>query len=312
LRPDVLHIQYQTAAYSLHPAINLLPLCVRLLSGRPLVVVTFHDLRVPYLFPKAGRIRWRANLCLARWSDAAIATNQEDLATLAEATLPTTPRLIHIGSNIEPLAQPGFDREAWRSRYGIAADEILLCYFGFLNQSKGGETLLQVLAELRQRGRLARLLMIGGQVGDSDPTNASYLERFKRVSAAQGLDPHIQWTGYVAAETVSAWFWAADACVLPYADGVSLRRGSLMAALAHGVPTVSTVPPMPIDKLTHGDNILLVRDREPSAIADAVESIADRQELRARLSSGASRLALCFTWDQIAAETVRLYEELGA
>ena len=75
---EILHIQYQTAAYAMHPAINLLPLRVRWWSNRPRVVVTFHDLRVPYLFPKAGATRSWANLQLARWSDAAIVTNQED------------------------------------------------------------------------------------------------------------------------------------------------------------------------------------------------------------------------------------------
>ncbi|MGB9881009.1 MAG: glycosyltransferase, partial [Anaerolineae bacterium] len=75
---DVLHIQYQTAAYGMHPAINLLPLRLRLKERRPRIVVTFHDLREPYLFPKAGMVRKWVNLLLARWSDAAIVTNIED------------------------------------------------------------------------------------------------------------------------------------------------------------------------------------------------------------------------------------------
>ena len=33
---------------------------------------------------------------------------------------------------------------------------------------------------------------------------------------------------------------AADCAVLPYREGASLRHGSLMAALAHGLPIVST------------------------------------------------------------------------
>ncbi|UCC78094.1 MAG: glycosyltransferase, partial [Anaerolineales bacterium] len=74
---DVLHIQYQTAAYGMHPAINFLPLRFRLSARRPRVLATFHDLRVPYLLPKAGALRRWVNLWLARWSDAAIATNTE-------------------------------------------------------------------------------------------------------------------------------------------------------------------------------------------------------------------------------------------
>ena len=52
---DVVNIQYQAAAYNMRsPAINLLPWR---LKGVAKTVVTFHDLRVPYLFPKACRLR---------------------------------------------------------------------------------------------------------------------------------------------------------------------------------------------------------------------------------------------------------------
>jgi glycosyltransferase involved in cell wall biosynthesis len=53
--PDIVHIQYQTAAYAMHPAICMLPIWLRHRGHR--VVTTFHDLRDPYLFPKAGRLR---------------------------------------------------------------------------------------------------------------------------------------------------------------------------------------------------------------------------------------------------------------
>ena len=54
IKPDVLHIQYQTGAYHMHPALNLLPARLRLDAQRLRVVVTAHDLLMPYLFPKAG------------------------------------------------------------------------------------------------------------------------------------------------------------------------------------------------------------------------------------------------------------------
>ncbi|HEU5315985.1 MAG TPA: glycosyltransferase, partial [Chloroflexota bacterium] len=75
---DVLHIQYQPAAYALHGAINLLPWFVR----GPAVVTTFHDLRVPYLFPKAGPLRHAAVTALARGSAGAICVADTDLPQL--------------------------------------------------------------------------------------------------------------------------------------------------------------------------------------------------------------------------------------
>jgi glycosyltransferase involved in cell wall biosynthesis len=312
---EVLHIQYQTAAYGMHPAINLLPLRIRLSRHRPQVLVTFHDLRVPYLFPKAGPARQWVNLLLARWSDAVIATNDEDYQRL-QSTLTASQgeiaklRLIHIGSNIHPQPPTGYNRATWRSSLGVAEQEMLLCYFGFLNESKGGETLIRTLGELVSRGSKAKLLMVGGQVGASDPTNVAYLGRVRALIAELGLTEHVLWTGYTPATQVSANFLAADVCVLPYRDGVSFRRGSFMAALAHGLPIISTQPPRPNRALRNGENILLVPADDASAAAGAAERLISAPDLRSRLAHGAKELAQSFTWERIAAETAQLYSEL--
>ena len=77
-RPDVVHIQYQAASYGMRPFIHAVPALIRSWGIRPLVVVTFHDLRVPYLFPKAGPLRQWAVRSLAAFADAVVATNPED------------------------------------------------------------------------------------------------------------------------------------------------------------------------------------------------------------------------------------------
>jgi len=312
-RPDVLHVQYQTAAYGMHPAINLLPLRLRLEKSRPCTVVTFHDLRVPYLFPKAGAVRRWINRELARRCDAVVATNSEDHQTLAAWPLARRAlRLIPIGSNIHPQLPQGYERSAWRARLGVSQDETLLCYFGFLNDSKGGETLVRTLAELARRGRQVKLLMIGGQVGDSDPTNLTYLERVRGLIAELGMTERVLWTGYTSTEEVSANFASGDICLLPYRDGASYRRGSFMAALAHGMPIVSTTPRIPVESLLHGENVWLVPPANHTAAADAVEALAS-PEMRTRLRHGALELASQFSWEGIAAQTAQLYSEiLGA
>ncbi|MBM3189987.1 MAG: glycosyltransferase, partial [Chloroflexi bacterium] len=184
VRPEVINIQYQAAAYGMHPAINLLP---RVFPGVP-AVVTFHDLKVPYLFPKAGALRWRVVLELARASRAVIVTNEEDRLQLEGRRGMPQLYQIPIGSNITTASPADDARDAWRDRWGIAPDALVLCYFGFLNPSKGGEELIEALAELRTRGYTPYLLMIGGSVGASDPTNRAYLERVRASIAQHGLE----------------------------------------------------------------------------------------------------------------------------
>jgi glycosyltransferase involved in cell wall biosynthesis len=307
---DILHIQYQAAAYGMHPAVNFLPLWLRMTPDRPRTVVTFHDLKVPYLFPKAGRIRWWVVLALARWSDAVIVTNEEDRARLSAYPFIGSLSVVPIGSNIHPQPPPGYDRDAWRARWGVGPEETLLSYFGFLNESKGGETLIRALGRLVREGHPVHLLMVGGQVGDSDPTNMVYLERVKALIEELGLTDRVSWTGYTPQAEVSANLLASDLCVLPYRDGASFRRGSFMAALAHGLPIVSTHPRVDVPELRHEENILLVPPDAPAALAEAIARLAADAELRRRLGEGATRLAQGFTWGNIAEKTKVLYEQI--
>lgn len=307
LNLNVLNVQYQAAAYDMHPGINLVPGRGR----RPPVVVTFHDLKVPYLFPKAGPLRWWVVRALARRADAVIVTNREDELKLSESgsgirRLQRNP----IGSNIEPTLPPDFDRTTERARWGVGPDDLLLGYFGFLNESKGGEELIRALSLLVDQGSPAHLLKIGGRAGTSDPTNRAYADRLDRLIAGLNLDDRVHRTGYVPSERVSASLRAVDVCVLPYRDGVSFRRGSLLACLAHGRAIVTTWPTVPLPEIEDGQNLVLVEPENPSALARAVTRLAADPQRRARLEEGASSLAECFTWESIAEQTAELFAEV--
>ncbi len=317
-QPDVVHIQYQAAAYAMHPAINLLPRrLARLGAGCPRTVVTFHDLRIPYLFPKAGPLRRGAVNELARRSDAAITTNREDFEALKEALDATEPEvsLIPIGSNITPRLPENFERDAWRARLGTGDGDFLLSFFGFINVRKGVDTLLQaldLLATEPQAPTRPLLLFVGGRTGASDPTNVAYLAQMEGTIAELGLAERVFWTGYVPPEEVSAGFLAADLCVLPYRDGVSFLHGTFHAALAHGVPILTTQPRVLLPELVHGENVYLVPPDDPQALAGAIMELATAPDLRLRLGTGAGALAEQFRWDKIAADTLDLYRAIGA
>jgi glycosyltransferase involved in cell wall biosynthesis len=309
--PHIAHIQYQTGAFAMHPAINFVPRFLK--SSRTKFVTTFHDLRVPYLFPKAGPVRDWVTRELARSSDAVVATNDDDYAQLSTLNLKLL-TLIPIGSNIPITQSPNHPRNAWRAQLGIRDDETLLCYFGFLNESKGGETLIRALALIPN----AKLLMIGGKVGASDPTNAIYLSKIESLISHLRLTDRILWTDYTPPEIVTANFYASDVCVLPYRDGASYRRGTLMAALAHGCAIVTTVSrrqtaggSQQLPPLRDGENCLLVPPDDPRALADAIQRAMASPELRAKIGAGARALAQHFTWDRIAEQHLGLYRRIA-
>lgn len=304
---DIVNIQYQAAAYNMRsPAINLAPWRLR---GLVPTVVTFHDLRVPYLFPKAGRLRRYAVQLMAQKAHGAVVTNAEDEARLGDWGIDAWRiRRIPIGSNIRLHQATEEEVGAARRELGIGEDTFLLGYFGFLNQSKGADLLVEAVASLDDS---VHLLFMGGRTGSSDEVNNQALvDRVEAVARDKGVSPRLHWSGYVPDRVLSILFRAVDLIVLPYRDGVSLRRGTLMAALAHGRAIISTEPAQPLPELRHGENIWLVPRNDVAALAEAITCLRRDTALRQRLAAGAKRLGETFSWSGIASRTLAYFGEL--
>lgn len=306
---DVLNVQYQAAAYNMKSAaINLLPW--RLLHVLP-VVVTFHDLRLPYLFPKANGLRRTVVNFMAKKAAGVIATNLEDYHSLAQLGI-ETPKLaqIPIGSNIEARPVANGEIKAVRKEFDLTAEDCLLGYFGFLNESKGADTLLEAVSKLPPKVHLA---FIGGRSGSSDEANnEAFFQQLDELIVKLGIEDRVHWTGFVPAHHVSAYLASTDLMVMPYRDGVSLRRGTLMAALAHGRALITTKPSTETPELRHGDNIWFVPVDDVPALAEAIHFLLANADLRQRLGSGATAVADLFTWDKIAASTSDFFERVTA
>ncbi len=300
------HVQYQTAAFGMHPAVNILPYFLRRHGLR--AAWTYHDLRVPYLFPKAGaRLRNLVTRLPLRAADAVVVTNQSDWESVQGQVQRGQLHRIPIGSDIESRQFSAEERVQRRAARGYGSEQLVLGYFGFLNESKGGLTLIETLAALAGEGLDAHLLMIGERVGASDETNFRYLQRVEAAISEHGLDSRVQWTGHQSDAEVAADFNAIDVLVMPYEDGMSMRRSTLTAALANGCAIVTTHPQDPTPELRADSDLLLVPPRDPAATAAAVRRIAEDPRLAESLRANAREAARQFSWEVIAARHLEMY-----
>lgn len=297
---DIINLQYQTAAFDMSPAIHFWPSRVRI----PFVT-TFHDLRFPYLFPKAGFLRPWIVRELAHRSTAAIATNRGDEKTLKQ-DVPRLPIMrIPLGSTVQIYPTDAETRRIIRQRIGADENTCVVAHFGFINASKGVDTLFKAisLAEVP-----LKVLMMGGRTGSSDPTNERYVADIDQLAEDLGIAPY--WTGFLPDEEAGAYFAAADVIALPFKDGASLRRTSLQAALAYSCAIITTQPTdTDLPEFTDGETLLYVPPDDPQQLAAALQRLAHDQGLRDVLRTGARSTANQFRWDAIAAKTVDLYSQ---
>jgi glycosyltransferase involved in cell wall biosynthesis len=299
----VVHVQYQAAAYALRGEVCLLPIALAALRPDVLSAVTFHDTRFPYLFPKAGPLRMAAVRLLARTANLAIATDPADLKTLRAHG-----HVVPIGSNIPNRPPTAYERASFREKLGAGADTLVVAYFGFLNASKGLDNLVQTLALIADRQPDSRFLVLGGAAGGSDPTDLDAGRRFEAALPAQ-VKVRLVRPGYLATTDLSSHLLAADVALLPYEDGASARRGSLLACLTHGLPVVTTQGPGIHDPLARA---VRATAPDPSRLAEGVLALGAEPTGREAMAQAARELADSIAWPVIARRHRELYDILDS
>lgn len=298
---DIVNLHYQTAAFNMSPWIHFLPGYIKDIP----VVTTFHDLRFPYLFPKAGMLRTWIVKRLANHSVGVIATNHEDLQQLSHHAFHT---LIPIGSSVMAELPQDYSREKWLTQAGIdPAVKNIIVHFGFINHSKGVDTLIESVSQLKNSSTPVHLLMIGDRVGSSDPTNAKYATYIDQLIAKHAIYDRVHWTGFVEPHEVNAYFAASDIIVLPFRDGASFRRSSLMAAITSEQAIITTKPGVEIPEFINGENMMLVSPENSSALSAAIQVAIQSPDLRKKLKEGTRKLKQYFDWEKIAQENVDFF-----
>jgi glycosyltransferase involved in cell wall biosynthesis len=98
---------------------------------------------------------------------------------------------------------------------------------------------------------------------------------------------------------------AADVCVLPFDEGISLHNSTFAAAATHGLPIITTRGESIEPPFRHNENVVLCPPRDPAALAEAIAELIDRPELRQTLTSGVRRMRdEWFSWERAAARIV--------
>jgi glycosyltransferase involved in cell wall biosynthesis len=166
------------------------------------------------------------------------------------------------------------------------------------NRPEPGRLLFAGMAELRKG---IHYLAIA-----ADSLNARHRYRFRVTGhvapevLGQPVCRSLEFLGHVPRTQVHQEFAAADLLVLP-----SLAEGSAGAtyeALGAGVPVVTTKAAGSV--VRDGIDGLIVPERDPEALANAIESIVEDRSRRARMAAAARERAREFTMDKYARRLV--------
>jgi glycosyltransferase involved in cell wall biosynthesis len=193
--------------------------------------------------------------------------------------------------------------KATRARYA-AEGERLVGHFGAYDRNTT-ELLLGCIPLLLQNNSECKLLLLGrgseetrekliaahpaSQLG-SPPARQRSAQPAGQVNSRSGLAVRVHATGTLSAGDVSLHLSACDVLLQPYLDGVSSRRGSVMAGLAHGVPIVTNKGRLTEGLWAESGAVALASGTDAeSLLKTTVELLADEPGRR-RLSNAGKRL----------------------
>ncbi len=328
---DILHIQHAAGSYRFERPVFLLPLLLRMVGYRRPIVTTAHEYGwwewEPDWFPSSWleslkqwgqkRVWWdREDGFLLTGSDAIITTN-ENITAIMRERLPTLHHRMHtipIAANLTVAPIDKADaRQQLRQNCGWPEDSQVVTFFGFLHPIKGIEPLVQGFCQVVNRFPNARLLLMGGvetlALGGQKATK--YWQKVQQQVQDLNLTAHVHCTGYIDAEQASRYLSGSDLGVLPFNPGVSLKSGSLLAMLAHRLPTIATCTHETDQVLTEQCVVAPVTTpRAARPLTEAINALMDNPTEQQRLREAGHAFGQPFTWDSITNRHQVIYQQL--
>lgn len=297
---DIIHLQFPSSRYKRTFSLCFFPFLLRLFLKKK-AIVTLHEFSISYPISKFRQI------LLSLGSSKVIVTDNDDVKHLAGKIIAGKRKIcfIPIGSNIDVYECDLREKESFFKKTGLNEQARTIAFFGFIHQNKGIEYLLQAISKVKNDGISVQLLVMS----QLNFVSNAYHNKIKQLIESLALDKSIFITGYMASQEVSKFLSFSDICVLPFTDGVTLRRGTLMAALCHGKAIISTrsnyIPSQLVDK----ENICLISVNNVKELEEAIKLLCIDNELRKKIAEKSEKLSKDFSWDKIAKIHKELYQK---
>ncbi|KHL26407.1 glycosyl transferase family 1 [Croceibacterium mercuriale] len=194
------------------------------------------------------------------------------------------------------IFHPGARDPAWRHAQGLADDEVAVGFLGRLVMEKGLDVFADTLAEIRQRGIAARVLVVG-----EGPAHGWLAEHLPADTIFAGFQK-----GPDLGRAVAAMDLLLNPSITETFGNVTLE------AMACGVPVVGADATGSNSLIVPGETGVLVQPGDVAGFADAVGRLVTDRQLRTRMGIAGERRSAVYGWDAINGAVVDTYARLIA
>lgn len=293
---DTIHMEYPGNLYGKTFLASFLPAIVKLYNAMKRKKIAFH-VRL-HEFTQARFLRKVAIMPILLFASSLYIPSLKDRNTVAKIAGKRV-KATTIGTNI--FVVPG-ERQP--------SEEITISYFGFVYHGKGIEPMLELWRKLKAQDTDNKLrFRIIGDVGTEDTNHfADYHKQVWQWIEEYGMTDAISVTGYISDEEVSWELRNTDIATVLYEDGLTLRRGSFLAYLAHGTPIVTTFGDAEANALFEGHPGVCMAASLDEMYDKVLSWCRLSPEERASIDEDNKALSGHFSWKNIALNFLKDYD----
>jgi glycosyltransferase involved in cell wall biosynthesis len=302
----IVDIQYYCPfTYGRRLLINFLPFMIRMMYSRVKIIVTMHG-----FWEQSLKFRLRT-LPMLRTAHGIIYVDRLNQAVIKKYSGLPEKRLkfIPLAGNIPPVSCNEELRKTWRRELGLADTDIAISFFGGIGRNKGFEYLIEALEIARnKKGMQVILLAIGGF--HTDVMGNAYQTEINSLINKLNLKKYVRILESLNSADVSKYLHAADIAVYPFLNGVGENSGSMLAALAHGLPTIITKGPANDTSFADRFGVLMVPPQDTEELVNAIEKIIMSQDLQDTMRNKGFEISKVLNWNVITNNTLNYFSSL--
>lgn len=246
---------------------------------------------------------------LARRADHVICVSEAARQNLiANGLRPERCTAIHNGINLTELRGKIRRTPAQvRASLGIGDDAIVVGLAGMIRRWKGQMVLVRAMEQLHRRHPNVRALIMGG-VADTNLGDREYLNEIRAYIAEHGLDSCITILDYQP--NAPEFLQIFDVMVHTAIDPEPFSR-VVIEGMALGRPIVASATGGTPEAIDDGVSGFLVPPDDPAALAERIEQLVTRPDVRDRLGRGAlEKVERRFLIQNHVARTQEIYDRL--
>jgi len=292
--PDIVHTHSSKAGVLARKAARA--------AGTPVVVHTIHGMSFNRTQTRTRRTVYRMiERSAAKWTTHFVTVADALIDQAVDAKIAPREKFTTIRSGLltERFTPDKGARSAWRSRWEVASDDVVVGTIARLFENKGYEEILRAMPKALARHDRLRFVWVG---------DGAHRARYERRLARLGLTERVIFAGLIPPEQVGSIINGFD--LLLHASRWEGLPRALVQALLVGKPVIS-FDNDGAPEVVNDETGVLVRLDDIRGLASGMVRLAEDARLREKLGAAGRRRCLkTFDWRLMVDQIEALYEKL--